>query len=93
VKVVTNDNGGTATVANFPLRAAGPVTISGTSGATAVTNALVSAGLYNLSETTVAGYTPSAWSCTSGGGSGTVTLALGGLARRVTIGNNDTHRR
>jgi hypothetical protein len=88
VKVVTNNNGGTATAANFPLRAAGPVTISGLTNAAAVTNATVNAGLYNLSETTLAGYTPSSWSCTSGGSGSTVTLALGGSST-CTIGNDD----
>jgi hypothetical protein len=86
VKVVTNDNGGTATPAAFTLRAAGPITISGV-GPT-VTNANASAGTYNLSETSVAGYTPSSWSCTSGGSGATVTLPLGGSST-CTIGNND----
>src|SRR4029079_18748078 len=41
VKTVTNDNGGTATVASFPLTATGPSTISGTSGTGSVSNAPV----------------------------------------------------
>jgi hypothetical protein len=89
VKTVTNDNGGTATTADFPLRAAGPSTISGTSGSGAVTNAAVNAGLYNLSETTVANYTAGAWSCSNGGGgSSQVTVAFGSSVT-CTINNND----
>ncbi|HEX8943545.1 MAG TPA: hypothetical protein VF785_10435, partial [Gemmatimonadaceae bacterium] len=48
VKVVTNDNGGTKTLSDFPLTASGPVTISGVSGTTAVNGRLVSAGTYAL---------------------------------------------
>jgi transcription elongation GreA/GreB family factor len=89
VKTVTNDNGGTKTTADFPLRAAGPSTISGTSGSGGVTNALVGGGTYTLSETTVANYTASPWSCTNGGGaSSQVTVALGSSVT-CTINNND----
>jgi Prealbumin-like fold domain len=89
VKTVTNDNGGTKTAADFPLTATGPSTITGTSGATAVTNALVNAGAYTLSETTLTGYTPSAWSCSNGGGaSSQVTVAFGSSVT-CTINNND----
>jgi uncharacterized repeat protein (TIGR01451 family) len=89
VKTLTNDNGGTATIAGFTLTAAGPVTIAGTSGAVSVTNATVSAGTYALSETAVAGYAASAWTCTSGTLSGAnLTLALGQTAT-CTINNND----
>src|SRR6185436_11117612 len=44
VKVVTNDNGGTKTLSDFPLTASGPVTISGVSGGTAVSGRIVNAG-------------------------------------------------
>jgi uncharacterized repeat protein (TIGR01451 family) len=89
VKTITNDNGGTATLANFTLSATGPVTITGTSGAGSVTNATVSAGTYALAETTVAGYAASAWSCTAGTLVGAnLTLALGQSAT-CTINNND----
>ena len=46
VKVVTNDNGGTKTLSDFPLTATGPVTISGVSGESAVTGRTVDAGSY-----------------------------------------------
>ena len=88
-KVVTNDNGGTRTLSDFPLTASGPVTISGASGATAVTARAVSAGSYALSEQTQAGYTASSWSCTGGSQSGTnITLATGNAAT-CTISNDD----
>ncbi|MGO1003647.1 DUF7507 domain-containing protein [Lysobacter sp. CA196] len=89
VKTVTNDNGGTATIANFPLAAAGPTPIAGVSGSATVTNASVAPGVYALSETTVTGYTAGAWSCTGGSLSGSnLTLADGDVAT-CTINNND----
>lgn len=89
VKTVTNDNGGSATTANFTLSAAGPVTISGISGSVTVTAATVSAGIYALSETNLVGYAAGSWSCTSGTLSGSnLTLALGQTAT-CTINNND----
>jgi hypothetical protein len=89
VKVVTNDNGGTKTLSDFPLTATGPVTISGTSGTTSVTGRIVSAGTYALSEQTQTGYTASTWSCSGGTQSGAnITLGLGSAAT-CTISNND----
>ena len=89
VKVVTNDNGGTKTLSNFPLTASGPVTISGVSGTTSVTNRVVNAGSYALTEQTQAGYTSSSWSCTGGTQTGSdIALDLNGAAT-CTIGNND----
>ncbi|HEX8941902.1 MAG TPA: hypothetical protein VF785_02125, partial [Gemmatimonadaceae bacterium] len=89
VKVVTNNSGGTKTLSDFPLTAAGPVTISGTSGTGAVTGAPASAGTYALSEQTQAGYTASSWSCSGGTQSGAnITLGLGGSAT-CTISNDD----
>ncbi|UJB19502.1 MULTISPECIES: DUF7507 domain-containing protein [Lysobacter] len=89
-KTVVNDNGGTATVANFPLTATGPTTITGTSGATAVTDAAVSAGTYTLSETNVTGYTAGAWACTGGGTlTGDSLVLAGGEDVTCSITNND----
>ena len=51
VKIVTNDNGGTAVPTDWTLSAAGPTPISGATGSAAVTNAPVNAGTYTLSET------------------------------------------
>src|SRR5205814_6464182 len=44
VKVVTNNNGGSKTVSDFPLTATGPSTITGVSGAGAVPDDVVNAG-------------------------------------------------
>jgi hypothetical protein len=85
VKTVTNDNGGTAVPTNFTLSAAGPTPISGAGGAESDVNA----GAYNLSETTLPGYTAGSWSCVGGTQSGaSVTLALGQSAT-CTINNDD----
>jgi hypothetical protein len=65
VKTVTNDNGGTATVTNFPLTATGPRTISGVSGTTAVTSRRLMQDVC-VDRETVANYTAGSWSCTGG---------------------------
>jgi LPXTG-motif cell wall-anchored protein len=80
VKTVINDNGGTLTPANFPVR------IDGASVAWGVAFAL-SAGPHTASETTQTGYAASAWSgdCAA---NGTITLALG-QTKTCTITNND----
>ena len=88
-KVVVNDNGGTATVANFTLKAdgTGANDISGTSPVDS--GAGLKADTFALSETTVAGYAASAWTCVGGNQSGAnVTLAVGGEAT-CTITNDD----
>jgi uncharacterized repeat protein (TIGR01451 family) len=69
LKKVVNQGttGGTAATASWTLTATGPQTISGTNGSTPVTNRVVTAGNYVLSESTgPAGYTPSAWDCGPG---------------------------
>jgi large repetitive protein len=89
VKTVTNDNGGTAAVSAFNLSASGPSSITGITGAPAVTNALVDAGIYALSETGPAGYSAGSWSCTAGILVGSnLTLPLNQSAT-CTINNND----
>ena len=79
VKEVSNTLGGTSAATAWTLSAVGPVTISGTTGTDAVTNAEVSAGTYTLSEANgPAGYSASAWVCTAGTLDGaSLTLALG----------------
>jgi hypothetical protein len=77
--------GGPLIFADFPLTATGPTTITGNSGAAAVTNATVSAGTYILSETTQAIYTAGVWSCTKNPGAvvttgASITLASGDSA-------------
>jgi hypothetical protein len=85
VKVVTNNNGGTAVASDFTLSAAGPTPLSGAGGAESDVNA----GTYNLSETNVAGYSASAWVCVGGTQNGSnITLGLGQSAT-CTITNDD----
>ena len=92
-KRVINDNGGSATAADFVLQATrGATTISGRTGDAAITNAAVSAGTWTLGETARAGYTASAYSCVVNGGApvsgNTLTLANGDVAV-CTITNDD----
>ena len=53
----------------------------------------VAPGTYTLAELAVAGYTPSAWTCTNGGGgafdAGSVTLAAGDPTVTCSITNDD----
>ncbi len=90
VKDLINDDGGTAVLSDFTLSATGPSPISGTSGTAAVTTAVVQPGDYVLSETLVAGYDASSWSCVGASGlsGSTVTLASGDHAV-CTISNDD----
>ena len=88
-KVVVNDNGGTATVANFTLTANGTGTndLSGTSPVDSGPG--LNADTFALSESTVAGYTASSWVCVGGTQSGSnITVGLGESAT-CTITNND----
>ena len=88
VKVVINDNGGTAVAADFTLSANGPTPISGAGGATSGPD--FSAGSYALSETIVAGYTASAWVCSGGSQSGASIALANGESATCTITNNDS---
>lgn len=88
VKVVINDNGGTAVAVDFTLSAAGPRPISGAGGASS--GASFSAGSYALSENGVPGYAAGAWACTGTGAQtgGSIALANGQSAT-CTIVNDD----
>jgi predicted ribosomally synthesized peptide with SipW-like signal peptide len=80
VKSVDNTAGGSAVATAWTLDAAGPTHIAGVTGNVAVTNAVVTPGVYNLSESpSISGYTPSAWACVGGvqNDNDTVTLAQG----------------
>lgn len=68
IKNVINDNGGTAGVGDWTLTATGPTSISGPGGASS--DSSFDQGTYTLSETSISGYSASAWSCT---GTGTQT--------------------
>ena len=89
VKQVVNDDGGTATPADFALTATGPVTISGATGAVEVTNAAVVAGTYELTETNRAGYTAGAWACSGGTLIGNNLTLTNGQNVTCTIVNDD----
>jgi len=93
VKSLTKDNGGTASATDWTLQAVGPETISGVTGAAAVTNKAVSVGTYTLSESGgPTGYSASTFSCVKNNGSAVVsnsiTLALSDTAT-CTITNDD----
>lgn len=88
-KVVVNDNGGTATVADFPLSAKGTVAndLSGTSPVDST--GTLQADTWALSETPLAGYTAGDWVCAGGIQNGSnITVGIGGEAT-CTITNND----
>ena len=85
VKTVTNDNGGTATATDFVLSAAGPTPLSGAGGAESDVNA----GSYALSETTLPGYTASAWTCVGGTQTGASVALVLGQSAVCTIINDD----
>ena len=85
VKTVVNTGGGTALASAWTLAAAGPSTISGATGATAVTAAVVDPGTYTLSESGgPADYTASTYSCVKNSGaavsSNSLTLVHGDTA-------------
>jgi hypothetical protein len=88
VKVVDNDNGGTATPANFTLTATGPTGFAGV-GPSVSNGASFDAGAYALTESALAGYTAGTWVCVGGTQNGaSVTLGLGQSAT-CTIHNTD----
>ncbi|MFH0714844.1 MAG: hypothetical protein V1847_03635 [Candidatus Diapherotrites archaeon] len=80
IKTVTNDNGGTKAVADFPL-------FIGTTQVTSGVANVLNAGSYTASETNQAGYAAGVWGgdCAS---NGTVTLAVGDN-KTCTITNDD----
>jgi uncharacterized repeat protein (TIGR01451 family) len=88
-KVITNDNGGTATEANFTLTAdgTGANDLSGTSPVDS--GAGLKADTFALSETNPGGYSASAWVCSGGSQNGSnITLGLNEEAT-CTITNDD----
>lgn len=88
-KVVNNDHGGTKKVADFTLTADGAGTndLSGTSPVDS--GSTLQADTWALSETSVTGYSASAWSCVGGTQNGSnITLGIGQEAT-CTITNND----
>lgn len=88
IKVVINDNGGTGTTTDWTLTASGPTGFGGFGPI--VTNAGISAGTYDLSESGPSGYTASNWVCTGGNQTDGDTVEIG-LGENVicTITNDD----
>ena len=90
IKAVTNDNGGTATAADWTLRAIGEThTYTGLTGEAAISNAVVSTGTYTLSELGPAGYIRSNISCTGGVLVGDQLTLSDGDNASCTFSNND----
>ncbi|EKD99541.1 MAG: hypothetical protein ACD_22C00235G0001, partial [uncultured bacterium] len=88
-KVVVNDNGGNATLASFTLTADGTGTndLSGTSPVDS--GVTLKADTFALSESSVPGYSASAWTCNGGTQNGSnITLGLNQEAT-CTIINDD----
>jgi hypothetical protein len=94
VKVVDNGDGGNAVADDWTLSADAAAPFSGRNfsnagGSGALETVFANAG-YDLSETTVAGYTAGNWSCDGGALVGsTVTLNEGETGVTCTITNND----
>ncbi|MEP9399016.1 hypothetical protein [Mesorhizobium sp. KR2-14] len=91
-KVVQNNHGGTAVPTDFTLSAAGPTPISGVSGSPQLTAATVHAGVYTLSETSLAGYSQGTFMCAINGGAavaGNMLTVANGDAVVCTVTNRD----
>lgn len=90
-KVVVNDNGQTASAADWTLSATGPTNISGVSGSAGVTAMPVTPGNYTLAETGPGGYALTSLACTgTADGNPSDGLALGsGEIATCTFTNDD----
>lgn len=90
-KVVINDQGQTATASAWTLSATGSATISGVTGAGAVTGAVVPVGTYTLSESGPTGYIQTGLACSGAADSNPadgLTLAAGEIVT-CTFTNDD----
>ena len=100
-KVVVNDDGGSAIVGDFGITtSAGALDLRRrrsrprpTPSPTPPRPSQVAPGTYTLAELALAGYAPSAWTCTNGDGgafdAGSVTLAAGDPTVTCSITNDD----
>lgn len=89
-KTVLNDSGGTAVSTDWTLNAAGPTPISGVTGDVSITDAVVNAGVYTLSESGgPSDYTGGDWVCSGGSLSGNQLTLGSGESARCTINNDD----
>jgi len=92
IKNLTNDSGGTAAAADFELTFTGPAgSVSGISGDAAITSAPVIPGVYNLTESTVAGYTLDGITCNGSDvdGSDGVSIVWGENVTCTFINNDE----
>ncbi|MFV9424138.1 SpaA isopeptide-forming pilin-related protein [Microbacterium sp. S1037] len=81
-KQVDNTYGGSSTPADWTLTGTGPQTITGKTGESAITSAVVAPGSYVLSESGApAGYQAGTWACTGG----TVTGASVAVAAEADV--------
>ena len=88
-KVVDNTFGGSSVVSDWTLTGAGPQTITGKTGAAAVTGAVVKPGTYALSEAGgLSGYAPGTWVCTGGTVTGSSVAVAANAAVVCTITNS-----
>ncbi len=88
-KEVVNDDGGTASAADWILSADGPTPISGTTGSPEVTLADVEPGDYELSEDGPDGYDTDDWTCVGGSYSDGVVTVDEGATVVCRIVNDD----
>ncbi|WP_027862205.1 Ig-like domain repeat protein [Marmoricola sp. URHB0036] len=93
VKKLVNDSGGRARPTDWTLSARGPLRISGVTGSTAVTNAVVDPGWYALAESGGPdGYVASAWRCVGATYYQGLLRLTAGASAVCTIINNDKPR-
>ena len=90
VKVVVNDDGGTADAGDWTLTADGPTPVTGTGDSTDVVDQTVDPGDYDLSESGgPPGYTAGDWICDGGTLDGTTLTLADGDDVVCTITNDD----
>ncbi len=89
-KNLINNSGGTASLLDFTLSAAGTDPFAGISGTEDVTDINVTPGTYTLSETLVSGYDTTGWSCIGASSSTATSVELqAGDDAICTIVNDD----
>ncbi|MGE5073407.1 MAG: hypothetical protein ACM3MF_08265, partial [Anaerolineae bacterium] len=89
-KLLMNNNGGTATIADFTLNADGTGTNDLSGSSSVDSGAGLQADTWALSESGPAGYAASAWSCTGTGSQNGSSITVGiGQEATCTITNDD----
>ena len=84
-KLVVNDNGGTAVASDWTL-SAGANNVTGSETPTEATD---QAGTYDLSETSVTGYTNTSVTCDNGNGPDSVSIGLGETVTCTFVNDDD----